>query len=123
MGFFSTIKEKFGGSFGGGDDGMDPDEEIYGTYGEDDEFIGDDDYGQEYIEDEEDDGIGGSNPFGGVDRVSAYQGRKNTSTQKHSSAAAIRAERTPRRRSIRLRLQTGAPRFRLYRAAVAITSQ
>ncbi len=65
MGFFSTIKEKFGGSFGGGDDGMDPDEEIYGTYGEDDEFIGDDDYGQEYIEDEEDDGIGGSNPFGG----------------------------------------------------------
>ena len=40
MGFFSTIKEKFGGSFGGGDDGMDPDEEIYGTYGEDDEFIG-----------------------------------------------------------------------------------
>ena len=93
MGFFSTIKEKFGGSFGGGDDGMDPDEEIYGTYGEDDEFIGDDDYGQEYIEDEEDDGIGGSNPFGGVDRVSASQGRKNTSTQKHSSAAANRSSK------------------------------
>lgn len=93
MGFFSTIKEKFGGSFGGGDDGMDLDEEIYGTYGEDDEFIGDDDYGQEYIEDEEDDGIGGSNPFGGVDRVSAYQGRKNTSTQKHSSAAANRSSK------------------------------
>ena len=93
MGFFSTIKEKFGGSFGGGDDGMDPDEEIYGTYGEDDEFIGDDDYGQEYIEDEEDDGIGGSNPFGGVDRVSAYQSRKNTSTQKHSSAAANRSSK------------------------------
>ncbi|WP_314155550.1 cell division protein SepF [Stomatobaculum longum] len=93
MGFFSTIKEKFGGSFGGGDDGMDPDEEIYGTYGEDDEFIGDDDYGQEYIEDEEDDGIGGSNPFGGVDRVSANQGRKNTSTQKHSSATANRSSK------------------------------
>lgn len=93
MGFFSTIKEKFGGSFGGGDDGMDPDEEIYGTYGEDDEFIGDDEYGQEYIEDEEDDGMGGSNPFGGVDRVSAYQSRKNTSTQKHSSAAAGRSSK------------------------------
>ena len=93
MGFFSTIRDKFGGSFGGGDDGMDPDEEIYGTYGEDDEFIGDDDYGQEYIEDEEDDGIGGSNPVGGVDRVSAYQGRKNTSTQKHSSAAANRSSK------------------------------
>ena len=93
MGFFSTIKEKFGGSFGGGDDGMDPDEEIYGTYGEDDEFIGDDDYGQEYIEDEEDDGIGDSNPFGGVDRVSANQGRKNTSTQKHSSATANRSSK------------------------------
>ena len=90
MGFWRTIKDKFNAGFGGGNDDMDPDDEIYDDYAEDDEFIEEDEYGRDYIEDEEDDGMGGSNPFGGVDRVSAHQSRKNTSAQKHTSATASR---------------------------------